>query len=212
MARVQYTDWTVPVSQVGSRAGQRMELDRTFPAPPGIGDSIVGVDEGADIHVDGRFDSIVDGLIFTGTFTAPVHAVCSRCDTPIDGDWSEQVTAFFPYEEEQPDAKRGGKQDDDVEVIAGEDEAEDVYPLIDNGSFADLETLIRDTFVDALPLQPLCRPDCKGLCPQCGADLNEEPDHHHETTDIRFAGLEALKTQLEAQQGGEDTDGSSDEH
>lgn len=208
MARVQYTDWTVPVAQVGSHAGQQMPLDRTFPAPSGIGDSIVGVKEGADVHVDGQFDSIVDGLIFTGTFTAPVHAVCSRCDTPLNDDWSERVTAFFPYEEQQTEPKggKGGKQDDDVEIIAGEDEAEDVYPLMDNGSFADLEALIRDTFVDALPLQPLCRPDCKGLCPQCGVDLNEHPDHHHETTDIRFAGLEALKTQLEAAEG--DADGA----
>lgn len=206
MARVQYTDWTVPVAQVGSHAGQQMPLKRTFPAPSGIGDSIVGVTEGADVHVDGQFDSIVDGLIFTGTFTAPVHAVCSRCDTPLDDDWSEQVTAFFPYEEQQPESKGKGGKDEDVEIIAGEDEAEDVYPLMDNGSFADLEALIRDTFVDALPLQPLCRPDCKGLCPQCGVDLNEHPDHRHETTDIRFAGLEALKAQLEASAGEDGAD------
>ncbi|ATU20186.1 YceD family protein [Bifidobacterium choerinum] len=206
MARVQYTDWTVPVAQVGSHAGQQMPLDRVFPAPSGIGDDIVGVTEGADVHVNGQFDSIVDGLIFTGTFTAPVHAVCSRCDTPLDDDWSEQVTAFFPYEEEQSESKggKGRKQDEDVEIIAGEDEAENVYPLMDNGSFADLEALIRDTFVDALPLQPLCRPDCRGLCPQCGIDLNEYPDHHHETTDIRFAGLEALKARLEAAEGSAD--------
>lgn len=41
MARIEYTDWTVPVAQVGSRAGQTMQVDRDFPAPGGIGDSIV---------------------------------------------------------------------------------------------------------------------------------------------------------------------------
>lgn len=196
MARVEYTDWTIPVAQVGSRAGQTSRIERDFPAPSGIGDTIVGVKEGAPIHVDGQFDSIVDGLIFTGTLTAPVHAVCARCDKNLDGDWSEQVTAFFPYEEE--DSKKN--ENEDVDIIAGEEESSDVYPLIDNGAFADIEPLLRDTFADALPLKPLCKPDCKGLCPQCGVDLNEHPEHKHDVVDNRFAGLEALKEQLEREQ------------
>ena len=197
MARIEYTDWTVPVAQVGSRAGQTMQVDRDFPAPGGIGDSIVGVEEGEPIHVNGQFDSIIDGLIFTGTFTAPVTAVCARCDRDLSGDWSEQVTAFFPSE----DADAGKTKNEDVEIIAGEEESGDTYPLIDNGAFANIEPLLRDTFVSALPLNPLCKPDCKGLCPQCGLDLNESPEHVHEVTDLRFADLEALKEQLEREQG-----------
>ena len=197
MARIEYTDWTVPVAQVGSRAGQTMQVDRDFPAPGGIGDSIVGVKEGEPIHVNGQFDSIIDGLIFTGTFTAPVTAVCARCDRDLSGDWSEQVTAFFPYE----DADAGKTKNEDVEIIAGEEESGDTYPLTDNGAFANIEPLLRDTFVSALPLNPLCKPDCKGLCPQCGLDLNESPEHVHEVTDLRFADLEALKEQLEREQG-----------
>lgn len=197
MARIEYTDWTVPVAQVGSRAGQTMQVDRDFPAPGGIGDSIVGVKEGEPIHVNGQFDSIIDGLIFTGTFTAPVTAVCARCDRDLSGDWSEQVTAFFPYE----DADAGKTKNEDVEIIAGEEESGDTYPLIDNGAFANIEPLLRDTFVSALPLNPLCKLDCKGLCPQCGLDLNESPEHVHEVADLRFADLEALKEQLEREQG-----------
>ncbi len=197
MARIEYTDWTVPVAQVGSRAGQTMQVDRDFPAPGGIGDSIVGVKEGEPIHVNGQFDSIIDGLIFTGTFTAPVTAVCARCDRDLSGDWSEQVTAFFPYE----DADAGKTRNEDVEIIAGEEESGDTYPLIDNGAFASIEPLLRDTFVSALPLNPLCKPDCKGLCPQCGLDLNENPEHVHEVADLRFADLEAFKEQLEREQG-----------
>ena len=197
MARIEYTDWTVPVAQVGSRAGQTMQVDRDFPAPGGIGDSIVGVKEGEPIHVNGQFDSIIDGLIFTGTFTAPVTAVCARCDRDLSGDWSEQVTAFFPYE----DADAGKTKNEDVEIIAGEEESGDTYPLIDNGAFANIEPLLRDTFVSALPINTLCKPDCKGLCPQCGLDLNESPEHVHEVTDLRFADLEALKEQLEREQG-----------
>lgn len=199
MARITYTDWTIPVAQVGSRAGQTMEINQDFPAPTGIGDEIIGVKEGTLVHVQGQFDSIIDGLIFTGTIEAPVHALCSRCDKPIDDDYCEQVTAFFPYDEEKTKQETTGTAD----IIAGEEESEDVYPLMDNGAFADIEPLIRDTFFDALPTQPLCTPDCKGLCSTCGVDLNETPDHHHETTDIRFAALEQLKEQLMNEQNHE---------
>ncbi len=54
--------------------------------------------------------------------------------------------------------------------------------------------------MEELPLQPLCKPDCKGLCSQCGVDLNEHPDHHHDVTDIRFAALEGLKAKLEGKE------------
>lgn len=200
MARVEYSPWAIPVAQIASRAGQSKTIDADFPAPSGIGDDIVGIKEGTPVHVRGQFDSIVDGLIFTGRIVAPFVSECTRCLKPIDKDWPVDVTVFFPYESAAHDTGRGGKGEE-VEVIAGEDESEDTYPLLENGAFADIEALIRDTLVESLPLQPLCKPDCKGLCSQCGADLNEEPDHHHDIADIRFAGLEALKAQLEAEQG-----------
>ena len=149
---------------------------------------------------------IVDGLIFTGRLVAPFVSECTRCLKPIDEDWPVDVTVFFPYESGQDKANgKGGKskKDDEIDIIAGEDESEDTYPLLENGAFADIEAMIRDTLVESLPLQPLCRPDCRGLCSQCGADLNEDPDHHHDVTDIRFAGLAGLKAQLEAEQNGE---------
>ena len=124
--------------------------------------------------MSGQFDSIVDGLIFTGRLVAPFVSECTRCLKPIDEDWPVDVTVFFPYESGQDKANgKGGKskKDDEIDIIAGEDESEDTYPLLENGAFADIEAMIRDTLVESLPLQPLCRPDCRGLCPQCGADL-----------------------------------------
>ncbi|MBW3079278.1 YceD family protein [Bifidobacterium simiiventris] len=203
MPRPEDSQWAVSVAQVASRAGQSKPIDAVFPAPSGIGDQVIGVDEGADVRVVGSFDSIVDGLILTARINAPVHAECTRCLKPIKRDWSVDVTAFFPYDSaESNGSSKGGKHDDkgEIEIIAGEDESEDTYPLLNNGSFADLEALIRDTLVEALPLQPLCKPDCLGLCSQCGADLNEDPDHHHDVVDNRFAALAALKAQLEAQE------------
>ena len=47
------------------------------------------------------------------------------------------------------------------------------------GDLIDLEPVLRDAVVLELPFQPLCRPDCAGLCPQCGANLNDDPGHEH---------------------------------
>ncbi|MFR0578372.1 YceD family protein [Bifidobacterium thermophilum] len=191
MARPEDSAWAVSVAQVASRPGQSSPVDADFPAPSGIGDVIVGVTEGEPIHVNGAFDSIIDGLVFHAHITAPVHAECTRCLKPLQHDWGTDVTAFFPYSYKEDET------DDDTDIIAGEEESEGTYPLSPDGCFADLEALLRDTFAESLPLQPLCQPDCKGLCPQCGINLNEHPEHKHDTTDIRFAALAGLKEQLE---------------
>lgn len=203
--------WAIPVAQVGSRAGQTSEIDEDFPAPSGIGDEFFGVEEGSDIRVEARFDSIVDGLIFTATATARVHGECGRCLTLIDRDMSVSLNTFMPYDSgasADRERARGGKggnkgtNDEDV-IIAGEEESEDTSPLSAGGDFANIETLLRDNFTQELPLTPLCRPDCRGLCPQCGINLNEYPDHVHETTDIRLSALADLKAQLERENGAE---------
>lgn len=199
MPRPEDSLWAVPVAQVASRAGRSKLIDQDFPAPSGIGDDVIGVREDAPVHVSGSFDSIIDGLVLTARVSAPVHAECTRCLTPITRDWTVNVTAFFPYSDD-PHGRDDAKGE--VDIVAGEEEAADIYPLLDGDSFADLEALLRDTLVEALPLQPLCREDCKGLCPQCGVDLNEQPDHHHEVTDDRFAVLAGLKARLESEQTG----------
>ncbi|MDF7664345.1 DUF177 domain-containing protein [Bifidobacterium sp. ESL0763] len=196
MARPEDSQWAIPVGQISARPGMSKPVDGDFPAPSGIGDNIVGVREGDSVRVHGSFDSIADGLVFMGRFTAPMHAECTRCLKPIDRDWDLDVTAFFPYDSSQAADTRHGKHGE-VDIVAGEDEAEDTYPLSHDGGFADIEALLRDTMVEHLPLQPLCRPDCKGLCSQCGVNLNDNPGHHHDVIDNRFAALAGLKAQLD---------------
>ena len=58
MARVEDSPWAIPVAQIASRAGQSKPIDADFPAPSGIGDSIVGIKEGEPVHVSGQFDSM----------------------------------------------------------------------------------------------------------------------------------------------------------
>ena len=207
MTRPEDSPWAVEVARLGSRPGQSQRFDASFPAPSGIGDEVIGIPEGTPVRVEGNFDSIVDGLILSAHISSPAHAQCSRCLTPIRRTWGSDVTAFFPYESKNAatvnTAGSNQHRSDDVEIVAGEDESEDLYPLSPDGAFADMENLLRDTLVEVLPLQPLCRPDCRGLCPQCGMNLNEHPEHHHDVVDNRFAALAELKTQLEHQQQGQ---------
>ena len=107
MPRPEDSQWAVSVAQVASRPGQSKPIDTVFPAPSGIGDDIVGVREGADVRVVGSFDSIVDGLVFTGRIEAPLTAECTRCLKPIDPDWTVNATLFFPYDAPGADDGRG---------------------------------------------------------------------------------------------------------
>lgn len=106
-------------------------------------------------------------------FEAGVHGPCMRCLK--DAEPSTQVDA---REVDQPG---GGDELDSPYVGAGEE--------------LDLQRWANDAFVLALPAQVVCRPDCAGLCPECGIDLNEAPPGHaHETPpDPRWAALDQLK-------------------
>ena len=77
------------------------------------------------------------------------------------------------------------------------DDAEDEDTLQLEDDLFDLESVLRDAVVLALPMQPVCQDDCPGLCSECGARLADDPDHHHEVADIRWAALQGLAGSLE---------------
>ena len=67
-------------------------------------------------------------------------------------------------------------------------------PYVDKEGELDLAAWARDALALSLPAQITCRPDCAGLCAQCGANLNDDPDHHHETgPDPRWAKLSEIR-------------------
>ena len=76
-----------------------------------------------------------------------MHAECTRCLKPIKRDWTVNVTSFFPYEDKSASVAsgkggkngKGGVKEEEVDIIAGEDESEDSYPLLEGGSWADIE-------------------------------------------------------------------------
>lgn len=157
------------------RPGSYRQVHREIHTQEAIGfEGVIAVPKGAEVDLDLRLEAVVEGVLVTGTARAPVEGECSRCLDPLAGESVEaEFTELFAY----PDSA--------TEQTTDEDE---VARLVDD--LLDLEPVVRDATVLALPSAPLCTPDCAGLCPECGAkwaDLG--PDHRHETIDPRWAAL-----------------------
>ena len=120
------------------------------------------------------------GVYFEGAADASLQATCSRClipiETPVHADFAEQYYARFGVESGQP----LGEAPTDAKTI-GSDFKVDLTPLL------------REELFLAAPFAPLCREDCKGLCEECGDDLNQRPHRHEAAVDQRLAKLEKLR-------------------
>ncbi len=120
------------------------------------------------------------GAYLEGEADAKVELTCSRClkpiQAPVHAEFAEQYYAT-------------------IGVITGEELAEAPRDAKTIGSDfrIDLTPLLREEVILATPLAPLCRPDCKGLCPVCGEDLNVRPHAHEAPVDERLAKLEKLR-------------------
>ncbi|MFF8387451.1 YceD family protein [Streptomyces kanasensis] len=178
--------------ELGRRPGALQRITREVAAPADLGiDGVIGVPEGSPVELDLRLESVMEGVLVTGTARATAEGECVRCLVPLRREVAADYQEMFSYPHPDSGDARGHRKaaaDDDVE------EDEDVTPLED-GMF-DLEPVLRDAVVLALPMQPVCREDCAGLCAECGADLNENPDHHHDAVDIRWAALQGLAGSL----------------
>lgn len=163
------------VRPLGRRPGSMREHRRQVPSPAGLGTDFVGVPEGTPLTLDVKLESVTEGVLVTGTVSATVTSECARCLDPISDELAVDVVELFAY----PDSA--------TDETAGEDE---VYRI--DVDYLDLEPVVRDVVVPALPWTPLCRPDCAGLCPTCGERLDDLPDGHtHEQLDPRWAALAA---------------------
>lgn len=161
-------------------------FNRTVSNPGALATGMVGVPEGASIELDYRLEAVMEGVLITGTVRSRFEGECSRCLDPVSDSLEAEFQELYRYPEEAGDL--GGGSDSGAE--SGEED-EDYY-LEDD--LLDLEQVVRDAVVLALPLTPLCRDDCPGLCVECGAKLAEvEPDHSHEAPiDPRWEALRTL--------------------
>jgi uncharacterized protein len=133
----------------------------------------------APVTVDAEVESVVEGLLVSGTVHAPVRLACARCLRDTGQELTVPVRELFALD--ATDAE------DEGYAVLGDDR----LPL---------DAMARDALVLGFPAAPLCRPDCAGLCPQCGADRNEVDCGHHEATDPRWAALAGLRGRLELEE------------
>ncbi len=131
------------------------------------------VPAGAEAEADVTLVPFVGGIDVDGTVTAPWVGICRRCAEPVSGELSIHV------HERYADAPLARSSD------------EELYPIVDDD--LDLGPLVRDAVVLELPMAPLCRPDCAGLCPRCGANLNEGDCGCVAPRDPRWANLDVLR-------------------
>ena len=161
-------------------------LQTTVPAPADLAIEVIGVPQGADLTLDLRLESVMEGVLVSGTVVAPLSGECGRCLEPVEDELEVDIAELFAYE-------------DSTTRETSDDDEEDVSFMV--GDFLDLEPVIRDAIVVELPLTPLCSPDCPGLCADCGERLQVgEGPHHHEVVDPRWAALRKLVETPEAAQ------------
>jgi uncharacterized protein len=115
----------------------------------------------------------MEGVLVTGDVVVPVVGSCARCLEPVEDTLQLDVQELFAYAGSTTEAT---SEEDEVRRLEGD--------------FLDLEPMVRDAVVLALPLAPVCTDDCQGLCAECGQRLDDlPPDHTHELLDPRWAGL-----------------------
>ena len=172
--------------ELGRRPGALQRLTRTIEAPRDLGiQGVIGVPEGTPVELELRLESVMEGVLVTGTARARVEGECVRCLEPLEQSLAADFQEMFSY----PDADDRGRSRTAEPV----DDAEDEDRLFLEDGLFDLEPVLRDAVVLALPLQPVCQDDCPGLCSECGERLADDPDHHHEVTDIRWAALQEFQ-------------------
>lgn len=172
--------------ELGRRPGALKRLTRSVEAPKDLGiDGVIGVPEGAPVALDLRLESVMEGVLVTGTARATAEAECVRCLEPLSREVSADFQEMFSY----PDADDRGRSRTAEPVDDAEDDEDRFF--LEDGLF-DLESVLRDAVVLALPLQPVCKETCAGLCSECGIRLDENPGHHHDAVDIRWAALQGL--------------------
>ena len=167
----------VSVQDIARKPGTHKPHVCTVPAPAVLGTEVIGVPEGSDLGLELSLESVSEGIWVTGTVTAQAVGECARCLEEAAEDVVAHIQGLYFYPDRADDPG----------------DREDVYDF--DGEILDLEGMIRDAVVSSLPFVPLCGPDCPGLCAQCGARLADDPKHHHDVVDPRWAALEGLTDQ-----------------
>ncbi|BBH64399.1 metal-binding protein [Actinoplanes sp. OR16] len=163
----------VDTTKLPRQPGATRALNRVVPAPADLGLELITVQEGSDLTLDMSMTSVSEGVYISGTVRGSLSGECGRCLNEIGTPFEVSLAELFAYAESTTEETT---DDDEVGRMQGD--------------LLDLEPAVRDAIVLMLPTNPLCRPDCPGLCPECGVHFDELPaDHSHEDVDPRWAAL-----------------------
>ncbi|MDI6097672.1 DUF177 domain-containing protein [Actinoplanes sp. NEAU-A12] len=166
----------VDTTKLPRQPGATRALKRVVPAPADLGLEMISVPEGSDLTLDLSMTSVSEGVYIDGIVSGSLTGECGRCLNEIDKSFAVRIAELFAYPDSTTEETT---EDDEVGRMQGD--------------LLDLELAVRDAIVLKLPVTPLCRADCPGLCPDCGVHFDDLPaDHSHEEIDARWAALRNL--------------------
>ncbi len=132
------------------------------------------------VGVSANIQKVSQNIFFSGSLETTVETSCSRCleivTVPLQANFKYTLLPEVPLGKEEIELRT---EDLDVAYYAGE--------------MIDLDPIIYEQILLLIPMKPLCRESCRGLCPYCGTNLNAEPCDCQAPVDERFALLKNLK-------------------
>lgn len=165
---------SISVGEILGRPGAYRDIHLSKPLP-GVKTPLARLQKDIDARL--RAESVVEGILVTGAVGGRAVLQCARCLKQLPSSYDVEVCELYYGNGHAPAPD------------------EDAYSV--NGVEIDLEPMLRDAVALALPLNPLCAEDCKGLCPRCGRDLNLNAcDCKEEQGDPRWAALDELRDRL----------------
>jgi uncharacterized protein len=151
---------------------RRVRTDTAVAETVQVGDA--RLEAGTPVQVDVELESLSDGIMVTGSLHSSWVGECRRCLGTATGPLDVDVRELY--------RRHPGPDDDAYEF---------------DGEVLDLRPLVQEALALDLPLAPVCRADCQGLCPTCGANRNEaDCGHRPETGDPRWSALDDIRAQL----------------
>lgn len=181
----------IPVKGIQARPGGRVTVEFIRP----IGRLDEDIDVLGPIHLKVTATNLGGRIGLEGYVRARVALTCSRCADEYVLELDEPIREFYVKRTPPPAASRR----DERGQAALEQQPLDVDPWLEeegaderaySGDVIELDELVREILLLALPMKPVCREDCQGLCPVCGTNRNEgECDCREDDVDPRLAAL-----------------------
>src|SRR5690606_32302241 len=173
------------VASIRDQRGASLPFD--FIVPPAelapLADEVQPV---TPVRVYGQVTNTGDSMLVQGEARGEFALTCARCLQPLHTELAAEFQERFRREGARVPARGEAEGEGDPPAGLPEDDAR-LY----RGNWLHLDEAVREALLLQLPMKPVCGPDCRGLCPQCGTNLNEATcDCQPETIDPRPAVLQ----------------------